>query len=151
MNVFQRAIAGILTVLFLGLTFGVEIYSVHCNMSGEKIISLSSGYDPCLSSEKHLDSKNDSCCSERKNDIPCLEKEEDNRCCDEEEIYISYEPDAFSQIHLFIPVALLIAHSNQSLPFFEFVYQEKELLPEFPQPPPKIGREILNLHCVWRI
>lgn len=136
-------------VLFLGLTTGVELYSVHCNMRGETFVSLQSGMDPCLIEMDNTASE--SCCAAKSHCASKTEQSDKNGCCDEQEIHLSYEPDSFSQFKINLPSIILLEGFPFNLFDNELLFQEEQLLAQFPQPPPLQGRQILELHCIWRI
>jgi hypothetical protein len=148
-NLLQRIALLTLMVLFLGLTTGVELYSVHCNMRGETFVSLQSGMDPCLIEMDN--SASESCCAAKSHCASNTNQSDNDGCCDEEEIHLSYEPDSFSQFKINLPSFVFLDFS----PFYffdaEFFIQEEQLLAQFPQPPPLRGRQILEFHCIWRI
>lgn len=146
MNLFQRTFVGFFIILFLSLTLGIEIYSVHCNMRGETFVSLTSGMDPCLM-ENEFEANALSCCASK--NYCSLENE--GSCCDEEQIQLSFEPDAFSSFKIGIPHWDFLQVQDFSFVFTSVRFKEEQLLAEFPQPPPLYVRERLSINCVWRI
>jgi len=149
MNLSQRFSALLMLCLFLGLTFGIEVYRVKCHMRSEHFLSFSSGMDPCLIENEASNHNNHSCCAI---ETKCLEDSDiETHCCDEEAINISYEPDAFSQFKLSIPQLYLV--ENNQLHFISHVISipETPILSEYSRPPPLDTNQILSLHCVWRI
>lgn len=148
-KIFKRISILGLVVLFLGLTTGVEIYSVHCNMRGQTFVSLQAGMDPCLT--EVAEEETSSCCAAKRHCAANINEKDKNNCCDEEEIHLSYEPDSFSQIKISIPSSFLIDWQPSFYFEADYVFQEEKLLAQFPQPPPLQGRQILEFHCIWRI
>ena len=146
MKLFQRTFVGFFIIVFLSLTLGIEIYIVHCNMRGETFVSLTSGMDPCLL-ENEFEANAPSCCASKKQ---CSIDDEDT-CCDEEQIQLSYEPDAFSNLKIFLPNWDLIFSPIFNFGFQEVVDADRQLLAEFPQPPPISVRKRLTKNCIWRI
>lgn len=120
-------------------------------MRGQTFVSLQKGLDPCLFDE---DSEEEevvhSCCSVKKS---CHEDEkpETGGCCDEEQIVVSFEPDSYFQYSIFIPTFDFDNFQLAQFCYAPSLKEIKQIYAEFPQPPPKRGREILTLHCVLRI
>jgi hypothetical protein len=145
----QRIAILTLVVLFLGLTSGIELYSVHCNMRGQTFVSLQAGMDPCLMEAAPEEAQ--SCCAAKTHCSANSDASDNHNCCDEEEIHLSYEPDSFSQIKISIPSFYFFDAFENYYFNAGYVYQEEQLLAQFPQPPPLLGRQILEFHCIWRI
>ena len=148
MRFILNGITLMVAILFLGLTSGFEFYRVHCNMRGATFVSLQTGMDPCLL-ENVVESKSESCCS-KKEACGALQKDDDG-CCQEEEIVVSYEPDAFNQIHIFLPEFVDVYYKQCSPLLITERNIERIVLAQYPQPPPLRGTELLTLHCIWRI
>ncbi len=148
-KIFQRISLITLVLLFLGLTTGVEIYSVHCNMRGETFVSLQSGMDPCLMDMEFQEAS--SCCAAKSHCPAENGNNDEDGCCDEDQIHLSYEPDSFSQFKISIPSYFDFTLSARFHFESDFVHEEQTLLAQFPQPPPLRGRQILEFNCIWRI
>lgn len=136
------------TILFISLSFGVKVYEVHCNMRSETFVKILPGFDPCTASSEIHDESLSCCASSEKCKIQ--EENDENKCCSEEDLTISYEPDFFQQI---IVNNLFCADFPLQTNYFSFpsVDHRNYVVNNYAKPPPKSGRDYLNLYAVLRI
>lgn len=150
MNFVKKIALVSLVGLFIGLTLGIDIYSVHCSIRGKTFVSLQSGMDPCFLENEEITEEIPSCCvviTHCDNEV----SDESHNCCDEEEVHLSYDPDSFSHLKISLPNFYFIS-DYQAVQFGSKSNNSQErVYALFPQPPPLQGRELSEIHCVWRI
>jgi len=149
MNLRRQILSISFLVLFLGLSFGFEVYRVHCDMRESSFLSLTEGKDPCHAESSNLAS---SCCSAKATCFSDFKNNDEDSCCEEEEITLSYSPDFFNQVEVEIPliVCFFLAPNINRNPIFVELNSLNQLC-QYPHPPPKQGRDILSLISTLRI
>lgn len=157
-------------IALLSSTVGVSVHRIYCHCAGITSVSLYKAELPCSNiAEKQPESccqktkinKTTSSCCASKNDQEdaeeCTDKASSKGGCMEDTIeWLKLKNDAVFDPNQSSPEFLfdfLACICDQSLfpGFFSPAYCQKAILPQYPKPPPKSGREIGQLYQVFRI
>ncbi len=122
--------------LFL-LNIGITVNRHYCSIEG---ISSSVFIKP-----------NHSCKLKKEVKPACCSNENENNCCHDETEYHQVKLDFSNSLYSFTLPHFIVSHSSAIWSCNKIDFKPIKILTEYPQPPPKIGKQILIQKQVLRL